>query len=57
MPWKIVKRENEFCVVKKSDGSVVKCHPTRDKASAHLRALYANVEDAARKGAGVKKEK
>lgn len=54
MPWKIEKRGNQYCVVKKS-GETVKCHPTREKAEAHLRALYANVEDAMRKGAGLKK--
>lgn len=37
------------CVMKKnSDGSLstVKCHPSREKALNHLRALYVNVEDA-----------
>lgn len=56
MPWKIEKRGNQYCVVKKSSGETVKCHPTREKAEAHLRALYANVEDAAREGAGLPKK-
>lgn len=30
----------------KGKGSEVKCHPTREQATAHLRALYANVPDA-----------
>lgn len=34
------------CVVLDKDGSVVGRHPTREKAKRHLRALYANVEDA-----------
>ena len=55
MPWKIEKRGNQYCVVKKS-GETVKCHSTREKAEAHLRALYANVEDAAREGAGLPKK-
>jgi len=33
------------CVVKDT-GQVVKCHENHDKALAHLRALYANVEEA-----------
>lgn len=44
MPWDIEKRGNQFCVVKKSDGTTVKCHPNRDEAAAHMRALYANVD-------------
>ncbi len=41
------------CVVKgtkKNPGKVVKCHDSTEKAKAHLRALYANVEDAVLKG-------
>jgi hypothetical protein len=34
------------CVVKADTGETVKCHPTKAKALAHLRALEANVEDA-----------
>jgi len=50
MPYFIRKQEDEFCVVegtKEEPGEVVKCHPTRKEAEAHMRALYANVEDAA----------
>lgn len=32
--------------VKKTDGTTVKCHASREEAVRHLRALYANVEDA-----------
>lgn len=42
MPWTVEKRDNEFCVIKQSDNSVVHCHPTREKAMAQVRALYAN---------------
>lgn len=37
-----------WAVVKQGSGAVVPggCHPTRAKAVAHLRALYANVPDA-----------
>ena len=41
MPWKVRKRGDEYCVVK-FDGEVEKCHPTRPKANAHMRALYAS---------------
>lgn len=47
MPYQLQKN----CVMKKNpDGTLttVKCHPTRDKALAHLRALYANVPDASK---------
>ncbi len=53
MPWKIEKQGNQFCVVKKDGGETVKCHMTEKDAQAHMEALYANVEDAARKGAGL----
>ena len=53
MPWKIMKQNNQFCIVKEGSGEVVKCHPTEKEAQAHMDALYANVEDAARKGAGL----
>ena len=42
MPWKIVKRDDEFCVVKKSDNKTVACHDTRDMAKRQLAALYAS---------------
>lgn len=44
MPWKVVQRGEQHCVVKKDTGEVVKCHPTRDKAIAHQRALYSSYE-------------
>lgn len=42
MPWKIEKRDDKFCVIKESDGSVVHCHDTREQALAQQRALYAS---------------
>lgn len=49
MPWHIQKNGDRFCVMTgstKGQGTEVKCHPTQDAATAHLRALYANVPDA-----------
>ena len=44
MPYKIAEKDGQFCVVKES-GETVKCHSEKAKATAHLRALYANVQD------------
>lgn len=44
MPWKVFKKDNEYCVHKlNSDGSkgeLVKCHPDKDSARDHQEALY-----------------
>lgn len=47
MPWKVVKRDKKWVVVKKYTGEPVKggMHKTRKEAVAHMRALYANVDD------------
>jgi F like protein len=45
MPWKVVARDDEFCVVKSDTGETVKCHPTEEQALAHQKALYANVDE------------
>jgi phage head maturation protease len=42
VPWRIEKREDEFCVIKESDGSTEKCHDSEEKAKAHMQALYAS---------------
>lgn len=42
MPWRIAKQGAKFCVVKISDGAVVACHDTEEKANAQRRALYAS---------------
>jgi len=48
MPWEIVQRDGKYCVAKTPEGTVVPggCHPTKAKATDHMRALYANVPDA-----------
>ena len=46
MPYIVRKRGSKWCVLNSETGGVVKCHSTRKKALAHMRALYANVEDA-----------
>ena len=51
MPWKIEKRENQYCVVKESDGSTVACHATEEMAKKQLAALYAS-EKGARHNSG-----
>jgi hypothetical protein len=42
MPWHIVKRDDQWCVVKDDDGSNEGCHDTEAEAQAQMRALYAN---------------
>jgi len=53
MPYTIQKDGNRYCVHKENeDGTVgerVNCHPNEAQAKAQVRALYANVEDAAAK--------
>jgi hypothetical protein len=47
MPWEVKKDGDQYCVHKKG-GDKIKggCHPNRAAAVKHLKALYANVEDA-----------
>jgi len=45
-PWHIEEQGDQYCVVADETGESVKCHPTREMAEAHLRALYANVPEA-----------
>lgn len=51
MPWRIRERGDEFCVVKiepdDTDGDTVKCYADYQDALTLLRALYANIDDAA----------
>lgn len=52
MPWFVRKSGESFCVVKgtkEQPGETVKCHPSSEKANAHMRALYANYQDIAKK--------
>lgn len=48
MPYVMNRNGDQWCVYKKGTSKPVKggCHPTREKALAHMRALYANVPDA-----------
>jgi hypothetical protein len=49
MPYFIEVQGDKHCVLKGTEeepGAVVKCHATRGEAMGHMRALYANVEDA-----------
>ena len=41
MPWSIVVRDDEWCVVKDDDGTNEGCHASRAQALAQQRALYA----------------
>ena len=38
MPWRIDKREDKFCVIKETDGSTEKCHPTRKEPRLTMKA-------------------
>ena len=42
MPYKIEKKGNKFCVVKKEGTKTFGCHPTKKKAERQMAALYAN---------------
>lgn len=48
MPYGIVRRRSQYCVIKLDTGGSVPggCHVRRQDAVSHLRALEANVEDA-----------
>ena len=49
MPYTIEKKpghaDGDYCVVKKTDGSVVKCHDTMEKAQAHMAAINLATSD------------
>lgn len=49
MPWQIKQNSagcKGYAVVKEGTGELVGCHPSKSKATAHLRALYASEADA-----------
>ena len=48
MPWNIVKRDGQYCVVKEGSSEAVPggCHSRKEEAAAHMGALYANVPEA-----------
>lgn len=58
MPYAIVQRNSEHCVINKDTGETVPggCHASASKANRHLRALYANVEDASKEFKDLLKE-
>lgn len=45
-PYRIERRDDEYCVVNTENRRNMGCHATRAEAEEHRRALYANVEDA-----------
>lgn len=48
MPWEIKQNVSGckgFAVVKQGTTEVVGCHPSKNRAMAHMRALYSNVKD------------
>jgi len=57
MPYKVatdVEGCSAYAVIKPNTGEMVACHPTKAKAAAHVRALYANVPDAVEKATSEK---
>jgi hypothetical protein len=48
-PWHIVHRDGKWLVIGTENDKVYGTHPTEQAAVAHMRALYANVPDAAKK--------
>lgn len=51
MPYGIRKQGNQHCVYNKDTSKTVPggCHSAEGQAEAHMRALYANVDDASQK--------
>jgi len=39
MPYKVERRNNSWCVVKESDGTLVACHPTQERAKRQIIAI------------------
>jgi hypothetical protein len=56
MPWKAEKRGSKWVVVTEGSGRVVGTHPSREKAMAQVRALYANASESEKKMAKGKKK-
>ena len=49
MPWQVKQNSagcKGFAVVKQGSGELVGCHPSKSRAMAHLKALYASEADA-----------
>lgn len=54
MPYKVTKGggscgSSTWAVMNSDTGATVACHPTKEKATRHMDALYANVPDASKK--------
>ncbi len=45
MPYRIVERNDKFCVEKVPSGKEMGCHETDDEALAQMRALYASEDE------------
>ena len=46
MPYRIVERDDEYCVQKTvGDKKIIACHINEDDAYAQMRALYAAEDD------------
>lgn len=45
MPFAVRKKGDEFCVINTETNEEKGCSETREKAQAHMRALYANTDD------------
>jgi len=56
MPWKVAKRGSKWIVISETSGRVMGEHPSREKALAQVRALYAKVPESRKKGGGRKKK-
>lgn len=49
MPWSIERGAagcSGYAVVQENTGELVGCHPSKSRATAHLKALYASEADA-----------
>ncbi|MDW8293262.1 MAG: hypothetical protein RML84_09255 [Anaerolineae bacterium] len=57
MPYDIIRRENKYCVRNSETGDIKHCYRTRREALRLLRALYANVEDAAERADEIERER
>lgn len=45
MPYNITKKGEKYFVQNATTGRVLGTHPTKAKADAHMRAMYANTDD------------
>ena len=45
VPYRMVERNDKFCIEKTPSGEEMGCHDTDDEALAQMRALYASEND------------